>query len=334
MSSGKSKKNVQILLSTYNGERYLHQQLDSFLALDGFEQVKVLIRDDGSTDSTRDILFAYRDRYGFEVVTGPNLGINASLQQLFALCDTNCSYFAISDQDDIWLPFKIRLALSMLEQESADLPLLFASRSQIVDANLSYLGETLYPHRGVSFYNAMAQNVLPGHTQVFNRAMLELVKEYPADMVNVIDWWMYLVAAGLGKVLWTPEATVLHRQHGHNSVGYDTGFLQKTAHRLQRLKEGRGSQLSIQLLGFYNRYRSCLPELYQTELRNYFVMSRNVITRLRFIMGTRIFRQTNLETLIFKGLYLLGKYNIPEKERAGYREELEVIHGMTEGNKW
>ena len=75
-------KKIQILLSTYNGEHFLREQLDSFLRLEGFDNVAVLIRDDGSTDSTRDILREYSEKHGFEVILGDNVGLNASMMEL------------------------------------------------------------------------------------------------------------------------------------------------------------------------------------------------------------------------------------------------------------
>ena len=100
-------KRIQILMSTYNGEKYLREQLDSFVNLDNFEEVKVLIRDDGSTDSTLEILDEYRLKYGFEIIKGINIGLNKSMMNLFKECDMECDYFAYSDQDDVCLSDKL-----------------------------------------------------------------------------------------------------------------------------------------------------------------------------------------------------------------------------------
>ena len=107
-------KEVEILLSTYNGEKHLREQLDSFVSLENFSSVKVLIRDDGSTDSTREILCEYRDKHGFEVIFGENIGLNLSLHQLILAADKEMKYFAFSDQDDVWLPDKLTRAISSL----------------------------------------------------------------------------------------------------------------------------------------------------------------------------------------------------------------------------
>jgi glycosyltransferase involved in cell wall biosynthesis len=100
-------KKIQILLATYNGERYLREQLDSFLALDNYEQVKVLVRDGGSTDGSLRILAEYEEHHGFEVIRGENAGFTACMFELFRRSDPACAYFATSDQDDVWLPDKL-----------------------------------------------------------------------------------------------------------------------------------------------------------------------------------------------------------------------------------
>ena len=119
-------KKTQILLSTYNGEKYLHEQLDSFLSLDGYENIRVLIRDDGSHDGTVSILKKYRDQYGFELILGDNLGVNRSVFELLKSADLSCDMFALSDQDDVWLPHKINSALQALSTYDSGIPMLFS----------------------------------------------------------------------------------------------------------------------------------------------------------------------------------------------------------------
>ena len=159
-----TNKRIQILMSTYNGEKYLKEQLDSFVNLDNFEEVKVLIRDDGSTDSTLEILDEYRLKYGFEIIKGINIGLNKSMMNLFKECDMECDYFAYSDQDDVWLSDKLIIASNMLDKMPKEKPLLFSSCSEVVDQNLKFISNTDYPSRGTDFYNAMIQNIARGHT--------------------------------------------------------------------------------------------------------------------------------------------------------------------------
>ncbi|WP_407306632.1 glycosyltransferase [Desulfosporosinus sp. SB140] len=297
-------------MSTYNGEKYLREQLDSFLKLEGVKDIKVLIRDDGSADHTVEILREYNQRYGFEVVMGENLGVNDSLFWSFAHCDLSCDYFAISDQDDVWLREKLKTAINHLRNFDDSKPAMFASCSQIVDEELRFRGSSIVPKKGISFFNAMVQNVTPGHTQVFNLAMMKELLAKGISDVHVIDWWLYLVATGIGNIAFDRNFTVMHRQHGDNAVGYDLNFWEQSMKRLKNVRTGKGNSISLQLRAFYNRYGQVLDEEKKREVERYFSSQRNLLRRICYVVTCRVFRQTWFETMIFKVLYVLGKYNV------------------------
>lgn len=303
-------KKIQILLSTYNGEKYLREQLDSFLKQEGVENIKVLIRDDGSTDHTPEILKEYSQRYGFDVVIGKNVGVNDSMFYLFTHCDLSCDYYALSDQDDVWMRDKLKTAVKQLRKFNDSKPAMFASCSEIVDDELQFLGSSLVPQKGVSFFNAMVQNVTPGHTQVFNRAMMLEVIEKGVSDVHVIDWWLYLVATGIGEIVFDRKFTVKHRQHGDNVEGYELNFWKQIFKRLKKVRIDKGNGISLQLRAFYNRYGQTLSEEKKREVECYFSCQMNPFRRIGYVATCRTFRQTWFETAAFKMLYVLGKYNV------------------------
>lgn len=303
-------KKIQILLSTFNGERFLHEQLDSFLCQKCHCNTSILIRDDGSTDGTWNILKKYRDKYGFKIVKGKNIGVNRSIYELFNLSDKSCDYYALSDQDDVWLPNKLSMALQSLQSSSERRPMLFASCSQVVTETLEPLGKTIIPKKGVGFYNAMAQNVTPGHTQVFNRKLMECLKLGRSDDIHVVDWWIYLIASGMGQVIFNNECTVLHRQHGDNAVGYELSFLKQLFKRLKRIHTRDANTISRQLKSFYNIYGNNLNPEYHMEIQAYLDNLTTLPKRLSYAVKTKIYRQTEIETLLFKCLYIMGKYNL------------------------
>ena len=308
----KAGKNIQILLSTYNGEKYLREQLDSFVNLENFDQIKVLIRDDGSTDNTIEILGEYIQKYGFEVLKGKNVGVNKSIFELFANCDLSCDYFALSDQDDVWLKNKFTIALNRLSRVDNKKPALFASCSEIVDENLKPLGSSIVPSKGVSFYNAMIQNVAPGHTQVLNRALVLALIEKGIENVHVIDGWIYLVAAGIGKVVFENQFTVLHRQHNNNSVGYELNFFKSTFNRLKRAFKNQPSNITLQIKSFEKLYNDKLSYKFENELILFLESQNSFLNRIRYVLNCKVYRQTLYESFIFKILYILGKYKIAE----------------------
>lgn len=310
-------KRIQILLASYNGERYLREQLDSFLDLDNARDCAVLIRDDGSTDGTGTILREYRDQYGFQVEFGAHLGANASYQWLLEHSDQACDFFAFSDQDDVWLPQKMSQAVAELARFPQEKRLLFASRSQITDSTLRPIGCSSDPVRGVSFYNAMVQNVLPGHTQVFNARLRDDLCWHGIMGAHVVDWWVYLVASARGQIVFSQDCNVLHRQHGDNAVGYRMGSLAGIRRKLEYIQEGKGNAISQQLKAFSEEYDGELPEEYQRELVNYLNGLGNITKRLDYLCKCHVYRQKKSEDWKFRLLYAAGKYDLPQTGGCG-----------------
>ncbi len=305
----KKDKKIQILLSTYNGESYLREQLDSFVGLNNYKNVKVLIRDDGSTDKTIDILKEYNKKYGFKYICGKNVGVNKSIYRLLKYCDLSCDYYAVSDQDDVWYKNKFDITLEKLSECNEKTPTLFASCSSITDSDLNVIGKTIIPKKGVTFYNAMIQNVCPGHTQVFNKKLLLELRNNYSDEISVIDHWIYLYTSAFGKVMFTYDCTVYHRQHTNNSVGYQTNFIKKTIARIKRLNFKAADNSTVQLKYFYDLYKNKLNKEYQTEVEN-FLNSKSFLKRLKYSLTTKTYRQNTIDSLCFRILFLMGKYHL------------------------
>jgi len=306
-----STQKIQILLSTYNGEKYLREQLDSFLNLDNYENVKVLIRDDGSTDNTINILKEYRQKYGFEVYFGKNLGVNESFLWLFNHCDMTCDFYALSDQDDVWLSNKFILYFEKIKNGyNPEIAYMFSSCSAITDANLIVKGKTIVPKKGVGFYNAIMQNICPGHTQLINKKLLFIIqKSLSVKETSVIDHWIYLLASAFGQIYFINENTVLHRQHDNNCVGYNINFFIKNFNRIKKLNLKRSDIMTQQINYLLQLFENDLPKEYKLELTN-FLDNSNFSKRCRYILKTKAYRQTNMETIIFKLLYIIGKYHL------------------------
>lgn len=301
-------KRTQILLSTYNGEAHLRAQLDSFLALKGAEQISVLIRDDGSTDATRTILAEYKEKHGFKVILGENVGLNASMQILFEHADPECFYFAYADQDDVWLADKLTKAVAMLENEDEALPVLYAARSHITDVDGNIIGETLLPKRPPSFANAMVQNVCIGHTQVYNRAMLDLLRTHYRKDMFVMDHWAYLLAAALGKVVFDPSLVTLYRQHGKNAIGYGSNLLSKIKSRSRRARAGVPGAHTRQLLALLD-FEDELKPTEAKMLRRFLAARKGFFRRLGYLFHADAYRHGWIENAGFRTLFLLGSYN-------------------------
>ena len=307
---GKMKR-IQILLAVYNGEKYLREQLDSYLRLDNFEEVKILARDDGSTDGSLKILDEYSEKYGIEVIKGKNIGLNANFHELILARDRSCEYFAYSDQDDVWLESKLSRAVTELDKYHEDIPTLYAALSHITDESLEIIGSIFCPTKELSFYNAIVQNVCAGHTEVCNAALMNLLEKKFSEGIYVTDHWTYMLASAVGRVVFDKTHTTLYRQHGKNVIGYTSNPIKNTLRRIKRVLTTRdAASFSTQIAAFIECYGDIIPKEFRAEACKFLDSQRNIFRRLGYIFTTKAYRHTPIESLIFRFMYIFGKYKV------------------------
>ena len=219
---------VAILLCTYFGQRFLADQLDSFAA-QSHTNWQVWASDDGSTDATRDILTGYQAAWGasrLDIQAGPARGSAVNFLTLACNEGIAADYFAYSDQDDIWDADKLSRATAWLDAQPADVPALYCSRTQLVDAHNGAIGYSPLFTKPASFANALIQNLGAGNTMVFNRAARRLLQAAGKDIdVLAHDWWTYLAVTGCGgNVYYDTRPSLRYRQHEQNQVGMNAGW--------------------------------------------------------------------------------------------------------------
>ncbi|WP_052266150.1 glycosyltransferase family 2 protein [Pedobacter kyungheensis] len=219
---------IDILLSTYNGGKYLDEQLNSILSQTN-SQWKIIIRDDGSSDNTLSIIDCYvrnyPDKFFLLKDLGGNLGSTLSFSQLIENC--NGDYIMLCDQDDVWLDNKIEITLnemSNLEMNFGKIPLMVFTDLKVVDQNLAILSDSMIKSQklDVSVINKpvklAALNVVAGCTIMINRAAVKCV--LPLTSKNIIhDQWMAVNISKYGKISYVSQPTILYRQHSNNVVG-------------------------------------------------------------------------------------------------------------------
>ena len=302
---------VQILLSTYNGEKYIEEQIESLLKQD-YPNMNILIRDDGSKDSTISIVESYQQKHSqLKLIKGKNVGVISSFFELVLQADSDSDYFAFCDQDDYWKSSKIPRAICLLEKEDSSIPLLYFSKLDLVDDQLQFLKHSQIPPRGMGLENALIQNIATGCTIVFNRAMLELFKSKVPDVKNVTmhDAWFYLLATAFGKTVYDEESHLLYRQHSSNTLGMANNKLKSAMIRYKNFqKTGKEKPFTKQAEEFYRLFKNELSTN-QRELVEDFLYKRvSLVNRLLYTMNTPLYRQNQRDTIIFKLLYALKSY--------------------------
>jgi glycosyltransferase involved in cell wall biosynthesis len=292
---------VAILMCTCNGQDFLEQQLQSFVAQSHCAW-KVVASDDASIDNTRSILQRYQEAWGEDkltVCTGPGKGFAANFLSLVCKADISADYFAYSDQDDIWEPAKLKLAVDWLQSVPSHVPALYCSRTRLVDEANRGIGLSPLFSKPPCFANALMQNIGGGNTMVFNLAARRLLQE-AGDQIEVVthDWWTYLVVAACGgKVFYDARPTVRYRQHSANIIGMNSNWAARFL-RLHMMIRGRFKDWSdIHVNALSKMAHMLTPE--NRELLALFCMARqgHFLPRMIGLKRTGVFRQTKLSQL-------------------------------------
>jgi glycosyltransferase involved in cell wall biosynthesis len=228
-NGARTDERVAILLATYNGEKYLDELIRSLLS-QTYRNFVVMARDDQSNDQTPNILERWAAAHPDKVIVlsdeHGNLGSLRSFSLLMESCDA--PYFALCDQDDVWLPNKVELSINEVrnleDQSGEDTPILVHSDLKVVDANLREVSRSFFEYSGINTASAgrldqlIINNIVAGCSSMGNRVLLELARPIP-DGLPYHDWWLALVATSCGVLRTMVEPTILYRQHGENQVG-------------------------------------------------------------------------------------------------------------------
>lgn len=245
-------KSVAVLLSTYNGERFLLEQLDSIFAQKDVD-VFVVVSDDGSQDKTLSILKTYQEKFGSDRLSirqGPQKGFAANFMSMVCDASIQADYFAFSDQDDVWDEDKLARALSMITGVSEEKPVLYCGRTRLINEAGQEIGFSPLFKRPPSFGNALVQNIGGGNTMLFNKVARDYLSETKMP-VPFHDWWAYILISGLGGVvLCDTHSKMSYRQHGDNLSGSNRGMAAKFSRFLRLLNNDlcRYSHLNIEAL--------------------------------------------------------------------------------------
>lgn len=248
------EEKIDILLATYNGEKYLKEQLDSILN-QTYKNIRIIISDDCSKDTTPEILKEYQkkdDRIELHIQKN-NLGVVKNIE--FLLKEVKSPYYMLADQDDYWLPEKAEKSLEKLKEEKADL--VFGDL-EVVDKNLNtmyssfndYMLLTRKINKYINSYKVnYLYNCITGCTVLAKKETIEKIIPLPTNSKRVLhDHWIGLMVALNGKLAYVPEKYIRYRQHGNNEVGTE-----KISHGFKKLKQVRDWFIDVKL-GIFETY--------------------------------------------------------------------------------
>jgi glycosyltransferase involved in cell wall biosynthesis len=258
-------------MATYNGEKYVREQIESIL-VSNYQDLELYIYDDGSKDDTVSILREYEGRYPDQVHVSQNESNRGHLMNFMqALSATTADYVMFSDQDDVWNPGKAAITLKRMKHMEAQLdketPVAVFTDAIVVDQDLAIVNRSFFcsghlnPYR-TDLPHLLMENKLIGCTVMVNAALRRVLLSRPLPQkARFHDWWIALIAAAYGKIGYVREGTLLYRQHGGNVVG-NTGFASYVKDRMIGLQRQREALVALyqQAEEFLELYGDTLSE--------------------------------------------------------------------------
>ena len=299
-------KKVAILLSTYNGEKYLREQIDSILA-QTYDNFELIVRDDGSKDSTVEIVKEYMEKSDKEItlMVGKNLGFIKSFFELLKHSDAD--YFSFADQDDIWLPNKIELAVNSLNKLDDTKPNMAFSNVDYYDTEMNFMGNGDSKNKKPSFLNSLYECINQGMTMVINKTARDYIIKNIPEKCFFHDWWTYMICTAFGSVVQDDVVTVKYRRAKTKATVEGQGKITLLVWRIKKLFLGDGMKdIRKQQTIFKNIFYDNLSDENKKILDTFEEEKYNFFKALKKTFYPRKIRRKFVDDLSLRILFLLG----------------------------
>lgn len=298
------EKKVAVLISTYNGEKYLKEQLDSILN-QTYSNLEIVIRDDGSKDGTIDLIKEYQQKYGnITLNEGTNLGFIKSFFELLTLADAD--YYAYCDQDDIWLENKVELAVQKLNEADNTKPNMVFGNSDYYDENMTFK-EKGEQHKTFSFQNSLYECVAQGMTMTINQVAKKMIIENIPEKCLFHDWWTYMICSGMGNVLYNDETVVKYRRFEKNATAEGQGVLKIFLWRIKNLLTDNGMKaIKAQQIEYKKKFYAQLSSEKQKILDRFVQEKYNFFKALKKALYPQKLRRKLIDDCMVRILFLIG----------------------------
>jgi len=301
---------IAILLGTYNGAKYIQEQLDSYIDQSHLDWI-LWASDDGSSDATVSIIRDFSDKVGsnrVHLLDGPKKGFAANFLSMVFRPEIKADAYAYSDQDDVWLRDKLEQAATFLDSVPPNIPALYCSRSLYVDENNCFITTSTSYKKPANFGNAIVQNIASGNTMVFNNAARACLLKLGKDAkLSLHDWITYIVVSAVGgHVYFDQKPTVRYRQHLGNLIGMNIG-VRATFNRVMMLFKGRFKSWNDEHMAVLGKIENLLSHESKNVLKNFSNLRKaSPIQKVFALRKASIYRQTIMGNL---GLLVAAFFN-------------------------
>lgn len=299
-------ENVTVLMSTYNGEKYIEQQIESILKQKDVN-VFLYVRDDGSSDATKSILDRYQSEGKLKWYTGKNLKSSKSFMDLIYSVPLDSEFYALSDQDDFWLEDKLSVAIKKIKSYPKDEPCLYYGKTLLVDENLKRIEQYPTSYVAKTMRQAIISSGCTGCTACFNRKLIDYLRVGKFNFDLMHDNWIHKVCSALGGNLYYDEQPhMLYRQHGNNVIGGQSSAWKRLKRHVNTAVKNKCYR-SNSIISLYKAYKEYMPienRCACEEILNY----HKGLNRLKIVFDNRYRLGDKRLDCIFIGAVLLGVF--------------------------
>lgn len=271
---------VAVLMSSYNGEKYIREQINSIFTQKGQFEIDLWVRDDGSVDQTQNILQEYANRGLLNWYTDKNLKPARSFMDLLQRCGIY-DFYAFADQDDFWMPDKLEKGIDALQ--NSEIPALYCANAELVGSSLESLGRNVYRQiPKIDFFTLCCAGGLLGCTMIFNRELARIIleKQLPEQMV-MHDFYVAIVCAAMnGKIVFDETAHMKYRQHNENVVGVPHGIWKTIYARISDIRYKEPVSIAVQSKEVLERYGDELSKDKKAWLEKISTYKNSVFARM------------------------------------------------------
>lgn len=297
-------KSVAILVSTYNGEKYIKEQLDSILN-QTYKEITIYVRDDGSRDNTINILKEYEQENKIVLIQGENIGFVKSFFELLKVCK-KADYYAFSDQDDVWEKEKIEKQVQVIEKADKQEPVACYTNYNYYDSNLQLQEERKSSDIEPSFQNSIVECIAMGMNIMINNVVRnEIVSNLPQYCYGH-DSWIYMICSEFGSMIEIKEPLVKYRRHEQNVSAGGMGFLKFQIWRIKKFFVNKYfNEIRLQLCEYERIYKERMKKE-DIKLLELFTRKFNYISQLKKAFYPKKFREKFIDEVLLRIIFLIG----------------------------
>ncbi len=300
------EKKVAVVLSTYNGEKYVKNQIDSILN-QTYKNIEIYVRDDGSKDRTIDVLKEYEEQGKIKLYPKENVGFIKSFFECLSFCK-DADYYAFCDQDDEWFEDKIERAIVKLNEKDSNKPLLYFADYDFYDDNMQFISHSKSHKYGPSFRNAIVDCITLGINTVINKKARDIMVNSGIQKSCGHDWTAYMICSSMGEVIYDKVSTLKYRRTGKNVSPGGKGFI---AFQIWRIKKffvnDYFSNVKEELIEFENLFGDKLSEKDKKILSLFTNKKYSFKNSIKKVFYPKMFRQKLIDEIMLRVIFLIGK---------------------------